>query len=297
MTYYCDEQKAFVRSLDFIGRNVSDKQAHQSIGVSHLICGKLIRPEKQWSPCCKKLFLKEQANSLRLGGAWCPWDADLSFLRGLPECKSLTIGFQKPVNLSVLAGNPNIESLQLDYVGSVEPGEFDLTSLPNLKQCQVTMHRNFMSVLKCPQLISLGLFNGKYDGILDLESLPNLEEFICANVGKVRGVVFNSKVRLRALNLSRLKLFETIQPIHSVTEDLRVVTLDKTPKLNIEWLAHANNAECIALRVGAIPSLAFLKGLKKLQVLDLFGSKVLDRDLSFRDSLKNKLDPKLWSEK
>jgi hypothetical protein len=32
-------------------------------------------------------------------------------------------------------------------------------------------------------------------------------------------------------------------------------------------------------------------------VLDLFGSKVKDGDLSFRDSLKGELDSTLWSSK
>jgi hypothetical protein len=208
--YYFDKQKyaALVRpwsrrrlpcsANDLMCYDVPDRGARQTVGVSRTISGVSVRPEKKWSPLCMKLFLKEKANSLYLGGEWCPWDGDLSFINELPQCKNLTVGYQSLIDLSVLAGNPYIEALQLEYWGN-DPGELDLASLPNLKQCQIPAHRNFMSVLKCSGLISLAFYNGKHDGILNLEPLTTLEELICTNVSKLKGAVLNPRVRLRAL--------------------------------------------------------------------------------------------------
>jgi hypothetical protein len=292
--FYCDEQKYNVRFPDPICYDRVDKKAQQRIAVRGSVYGVTIHPDKKWSPLCEALFKKEKANSIRLGGLWSPWESDLSFVNELPGCKSLTIGYQIPLDFSVLVGNSSIERLQLDYSGKVAPGEFELSSLPNLKQCRIPLHAQFMSVLKCQKLISLALSGGKYDGELNLEPLGNLEELRCDSVSKIKGVSLNPKTRLRALDLIQLKAFEIIKPMNSVAAELRVVTLDRVPRMQIEWLAHACKVECVALRVGNIPSIKFLSGLHKLQVLDLFGSKVLDGDFSVRDTLKQKLDTKSW---
>ena len=55
--------------------------------------------------------------------------------------------------------------------------------------------------------------------------------------------------------------------------------------------------ECVSLRLGKIPSVRCLRNLKKLQVLDLFGTKVVDGDLDFTKSLPGELDTHYWSEK
>jgi hypothetical protein len=302
LRYYCDVQKTIVRGEipDFSW--VRDEEAQQSVKVVQNKCGSLIAPEKCWSPFCKELFLKEKADHLELGGfgLYPPWEGDLGFLRDLPQCKCLTIKFQKPIDLSVLKGNPHIESLQLYYAGKGEPGEFDFTSMPNLKMSIIPVCSSYKSVLRCGQLVSLGLCFGKYAGVLDLSDLFQLEELLCISVSLIKGIMLHPKVRLRALWLENLRLFDTLCPLDAVTEELRVVNLNRTPKLrsNIEWLARAKNVECISLWLGPIPTISFLKGLKKLQVLELFGSKVLDRDLSILKSLRNnRLDTRLWSEK
>ncbi|MCD6052326.1 MAG: hypothetical protein K0Q55_3744 [Verrucomicrobia bacterium] len=292
--YYCDERKFVLHATNFRLDDRTDKSPKQTVTVSQGVSGVRVRPDKQWSPLCEKLFRKEKASCVILGGPWSDGAPKLDFIRDLPECKDLTVSYFKPVDFSPLAGNPHLERLQIFYEGEGDPGTLDLTSLPNLRQCQIPAHRNFFSALKCSKLVSLGLSGGTYKEILDLTELAALEEFICGGVSKIPGVMFSPKARLRALDLCRLKLFESMTPMKSVVEELRDVTLDKLPRLKIDWLADAKKVECIALRVGEIPSINFLAGLKKLQVLDLFGSKVMDKDFSVRAALPQKLDAKLW---
>jgi hypothetical protein len=225
---------------------------------------------------------------------WSNWCGSLDFLARLPECKSLTIGYQEAIDLSPLVGNENLQRLQLDFRGKGDPGKLEFSALPSLKQCTLPVHPNFRSILECEKLISLGLVGGKHEKVLDLGRLEKIEEFICSDVSKVSGVIFHPRARLRALELTRLKLLNSIEPVQTVVDELRVLTLDKVPRLKIDWLAQAKKAECIALRVGEISSIKFLGGLKRLQILDLFGSKVLDKDFSVRDALKQEMDGKSW---
>lgn len=292
--YYCDEQKFGLRVKDPVIYDRRDRALDQSVRVWQRVYGMEIRPDKQWSPFCTKLFHKEQARSVVVGGMWSDAAPKLDFINELPECKDLTVCYSSPVDFSPLIGNRHLERLQLFFEGKGDPGALDLTSLPALQQCQIPAHPNFYSALKCRGLVSFGLIGGKHDGVLDLSELPALEEFICGGVGKISGAVFHTKTRLRALDLGRLKLFHQMEPMKSVTQELRVVTLDKVPRLKIDWLADAKQAECIALRVGEISSIRFLGGLKKLQVLDLFGSKVVDKDFTVRDALKQEMDAKSW---
>jgi hypothetical protein len=176
----------------------------------------------------------------------------------------------------------------------VSVSDFDLSGLKNLRRCLIPAVPELKSFLACKGLISLHLCGGRHSENLDLQTLTLLEELFCEGVKKLRQVTLNSKVRLRSLKLSHSKTFEQIVPRRCVAEELRVVELNKVPNVDILWLAEAQKVECISLRLGEIPSINFLKGLKKLQVLDLFGSKVKDGDLSFRDSLKGELDSKLW---
>jgi len=151
-----------------------------------------------------------------------------------------------------------------------------------------------MSVLECRKLVCLFLCGGRYDGALNLESMCSLEELFIESVSGLKAVVLNSDVRLRSLQLRCLKAFQTVEPPDSVLDELRVVDLRQVQNMDIQWLAQAEKLECISLWLGEIPSIRFLSGLKKLQVLSLFGSKVKDKDLSFRDSLKGELDSRCW---
>lgn len=290
--YYADARKYFLNTKNPVIDSKPDKKAGQFVGISGSVFGVAIKAPKDWTPFCEALFHKRKANGIVLGDWSGAWNGDLGFINRLPACKHLTIEYGDQIDLSPLGGNRHLEGLQLS--GSKRPSELDLASLPNLRRCQMPVYPELMSVLECRNLISLALIGGKHEDTLVLDSLATLEEFICARVGKLKGVVFNPRVRLRTLELSHMKLFESAGPLPSIVNELRDVTLNQVPRMKIDWLSQAKKAECIALRIGEIPSIKFLKGLKRLQVLDLFGSKVKDRDLSFRDSLKGELDPGYW---
>ena len=291
--YYADERKYIFNTRNPLIKSLVDKRGDQMVSISGTICGTMIRPDKAWTPFCEKLFRNFGATRVCLHEISAAPDSSLSFVNDLPGCKSLAIESGKKVDLFPLAGNACLEDLQLYPHAQYKP--FDLTTLPNLARCQVPLRPEFNSFLKCTKLVSLCLGGGRHDGVLNLESLRSLEEFICIGVSKLKKVVFHSKARLRSVEFQDMREFESAEPLEAITRDLRVVELSGVPRMKLEWLKHARKADCIALRLGEIPSIRFLAGLKDLRVLDLFGSKVKDGDLSFRDSLKNEIDGKLWS--
>jgi hypothetical protein len=272
-----------------------DKQHGQSVYITNTVFGITIRPGKRWTPFCEKVFAKYKATSIRLDDISFAPNGRLDFITRLPACRRLSIEAGENVDLSPLANNDSLEELAIFPYVSVS--EFDLASLKNLRRCIIPVVPELKSFLNCEQLISLQLCGGKHSENLDLSSLDSLEEFFCEGVKNLKQVALNPKVRLRSMRLSNSKTFERIVPQNCITEELRVVELNKVPNIGIRWLAEAEQVECISLRLGEIPTVNFLKGLKHLQVLDLFGSKVQDRDLSILNSLKGELDSKLWGTK
>lgn len=293
--YYVDERKYLLRTKNPITKLIDDKEARQPIHVTGSIFGITIRPGIRWTALCDKVFRKTGANGVRLEEVASAPDGDLSFVNELSGCTRLLLEGGGKVDLSPLVGNRQLEDLQLSP--SLLMGDFDLTTLPNLRRCQIPVCSELMSVLNCHQIVSLWLNGGSCAGTLKLVTLSSMEEFFCSGVAKLKSVLLHPNVRLRSLELSHLKDFEKIEPQEAITEELRVVQLNKVPRMKLEWLRRAEKLDCIALRLGEISSINFLKGLKHLQVLDLFGSKIKDGDLSFRDSLKGELDSKLWSSK
>jgi hypothetical protein len=292
--YYADINKDRLHARNLFYESEDDPKAGQTIKVTGSPFGIMVEAPKRWSPLCQKFFVQKKANGISLGNVFHPWKSSVAFINDMPECRNLSVNYVGPVDFSALAGNPNLEGLELEPLDpDQKPGEFDISSLPNLRRCQVILSPGFDSVFKCKNLVSLSLQGGKHEGILMLDGLPALEEFICREVKKIKGVTLSPDAKLRSLDLTNLKLFEDIRPIKSVVEKLLVVCLQRLPRMKIEWLAQAKNCECISLGL-KIPTIAFLKDLKQLQVLSLFGSKVEDRNFSVRDALAGELDARPW---
>ncbi len=290
--YYSDQNKHNIHAKHIVQKCIKDNQLDQYIDIQNNVFGVTIRPGKKWTSFCEKQYYKHKANHVLLEDIAFAPDNSLNFVNNLHNCQRLTIQNGCKLDLSPLAGNNQLVDLQI--YPFVKTLKFDLASLPGLRRCMVPLCPQLLSLMECRNLVCLHLCGGRFEGCIELDSLPALQEFWCSQLSKITQVVFNSEVRLRSLSLMFLKAFKTIEPLRSVVEELLYVKLDKTPLMPIQWLAQAHKVECIALRIGKIPSINCLKYLKNLQVLDLFGSKIMDQDFSVRDSLKGELDSRYW---
>jgi hypothetical protein len=292
--YYADDRKYFLRTKNPVIKSKEDKAAGQMVSILGSVVGITIRPDRQWTPFCDALFRKHNASRVCLEEISAAPNGSLAFINHLPGCRSLAIERGRKVDLSPLTGNPSLEDLQLYPLATYQT--FDLASLPALRRCQIPLCRQLSSLFRCKRLISLCISGGRHEGVLDLQPLEAIEELICINVKRLKGVRLNDRSRLRSLELSQMPDFESVQPQQAATKELRVVEFNRVPQMKIDWLKDAEKAECITLRQGEIPSIKVLTKLKHLHVLDLFGTKVKDGELTFRDSLKGELDHKLWAD-
>jgi hypothetical protein len=288
---YADRRKELVPERELIYDYKKDEATGQSVGIEGSVFGTSIHPDRLWTPFCEKLYNEYGANGVRLPDITVAPSQSLEFVNRLQGCERLMIQDVGRIDLSPLAGNKTLVDLELPPFGTF--GEFDLSTLPNLRRCDIPLIPQLRSFIKCQKLDSLCLAVGKHEGILDLEPLTELRELQCLQVKKLTGVRLNPKVRLLSLVLTGMKDFESLDPLNCACEELRVVKLEKLPKFNIDWLSRAEKVECISLGL-KLPSIKFLGGLKKLQGLCMWGSKVEDGDYSVRDALKNELDPYLW---
>jgi hypothetical protein len=290
--YFIDANKYNLYAKNPITDYHKDKRYSQSVYVTNTVFGVTIRPAKQWTPFCERVFTKYNATSIRLEDISFAPNRSLDFIARLPGCRRLWIEAGENVDLSPLANNESLEELAI--FPSVSVSCFDLTSLKNLRRCTLPVLPELKSFLNCERLISLHLSGGRYSEKLNLKSLTSLEELFCEGVKNLKEITLNPKVRLRSMKLLSSRTFERVVPQNCLTEELRVVELNKVPNVDIHWLAEAGKVECVSLRLGEVPSVNFLKKLKHLQVLDLFGSKIKDGDVSILKSLKGELDSKLW---
>jgi hypothetical protein len=288
---YADRRKDFAPERELIYDYKNDESTGRNVQIEGSVLGTKIVPGRLWTPFCEKLYVGYGANGVRLPDITHAPNQSLDFVNRLPGCERLEVQDVGKIDLSPLTGNKTLVDLELPSFGSI--GDFDLSSLPNLRRCHIPLIPQLWSFIKCQKLDSLCLDGGKHEGILDLAPLTELREFQCLQIKKLTGVRLSQKVRFLSLVLAGMKDFESIEPLNAAYEELRVVSLEKVPNFNIDWLSRAEKAECISLAL-KLPSIKFLGGLKKLQVLCMFGSKVEDGDYSVRDALKNELDPYLW---
>jgi len=288
---YADRRKEFAPERELIYDYKNDESTGRNVQIEGSVLGTRIVPGRLWTPFCEKLYVEYGANGVRLPDITHAPNQSLEFVNRLPGCERLEIQDVGMIDLSPLAGNKTLVDLELPPFGSV--GEFDLSTLPNLRRCHIPLIPQLWSFMKCQKLDSLCLDGGQHEGILDIEPLTELREFQCLQVKKLTGVLLSQKVRLLSLVLVGMKDFESLEPLNAAYKELRVVQLEKLPKFNIDWLSRAEKVEGISLGL-KLPSIKFLGGLKKLQVLCMWGSKVEDGDYTVRDALKNELDPYLW---
>jgi hypothetical protein len=79
----------------------------------------------------------------------------LDFLRRLPDLRSLRLGIDVSMDLTVLGELEGLETLGLTWRVAGSPGEADFQSLSRLIECSISWHPDFRSVLKLKSLRNL----------------------------------------------------------------------------------------------------------------------------------------------
>lgn len=205
---------------------------------------------------------------------------DLSFLRELPDLRSLWVSSKTPIDITAIEVLQHLEELSLDDQISVG---LDLTCLRKLRDLRLIVSKHQpLCAGNMPSMESLWLWKIGESNLAHLESFPNLETlgiFEAKKLSSLNGISHCQKLKrldvgycpslseaaeLKALSrLEHLELF-SLKRLLSFAEDLPASSLKK---LIVNGLSPISNASI------------FLR-LLNIELLTLVNTEVLDGDLS-----------------
>lgn len=114
-----------------------------------------------WRSEFDQIYRRHDVKGVRVNQTISWKGCSLDFLKGLPDLRSLHLGIDVPMDLAVLEELEGLETLGLTWrvPGSSSPGMIDFQRLSRLKECSISWHPNFASVLKLKSLRNLSLFD------------------------------------------------------------------------------------------------------------------------------------------
>ncbi|HHV64189.1 MAG TPA: leucine-rich repeat domain-containing protein [Peptococcaceae bacterium] len=165
----------------------------------------------------------------------------------------------------------------------------DLSSFPKLKMLACKYSQRLQGLESCSNLKSLTVSNykSKTKDLFDLPSLNNLEylSLIKTEITTLQGVERHS-------NLKKLEIFsapklETIAPLQALSNSLEEIQIEQCKKINdYEILGKVKSLKKIILSdSGEIKSLAFVKGLPRLEFISFWRTNVLDGNIKYCEGI------------
>jgi Leucine-rich repeat (LRR) protein len=247
-------------------------------------------------------FLKEvRCSRLMLNYAH-GWNAEnLNFLRELQNpIEELIVIAWTPLDLSPISALTGLREITLHCHPNVV---FNFELLPSLEECTLTWAKGYSSVFGLSRLKRLWVDH------LDVENLDVLCELSCLESLKL----LNTKARtldgleklkgLKALEISHARRLKSIEALWSLSQ-LRVLELQAITIKNLQFIESLKNLGKLSLGKtqigqldslarlpklrwldlsdikGGIPSIAFVRDMQALEILLIFGTRILEDDLS-----------------
>ena len=232
-----------------------------------------------------RLMQNEHVGHVVLLGLWVAKNIDLSFLRELPELRAIGISSYEPIDWRPLQTLHQLEHLSLT-TKAVSPQPIDFTKFSNLRECELSWHSQWSSVLQASTIRHLAIEDSKKVASFDLTKLPSLNEFFAVRCNGLRELVFERSQRLRSLKIARCRSFCNVTPRKAIA-DLEFLYLEAWSRFDLNTIGKMKSLRRLWLNaLGKIPSIRFLKGCKNLQRLMFhFGTNVLDGDLAVLQEL------------
>lgn len=212
---------------------------------------------------------------------------DLSFLHRLKHIRRLMLRADRGTDLRPVESLKNLVVLRL-YSAWEPASVLNLCALPELRACAMDWWPQWSSVLRCGRLQFLRVWNARKVPHWDLKGLSELQELELLRCHGTRTVELAPQTRLASLAIRRCRCFESVSP-PACLRGLKYLWLEGQHRLDIKTIARFKDLVRLWLDAqGKVPSLAFLKPLKKLKRLEFeYSTNILDGDLEFLTSLPN----------
>ncbi len=195
----------------------------------------------------------------------------LDFLKRLLDLRSLHLGIDVPMDLTVLGELEGLETLGLTWrvPGASSPGVIDFQRLSRLKECLISWHPNFAAVLKLKTLRYLFLFDAPRLKGLDLTALPRLAELALDSCPALTQIDLSQEAKLFALELTNCGKFQPIWP--RLAPDLLYLCLHGRIGFELDEIAAANNLRFLWIVLSGRQSWDVLRDLPHLEGIRVDG--------------------------
>ena len=212
---------------------------------------------------------------------------DLEFITQCPTLKYLTIHPSRSApdgfDYSPLYRMPEIRKLRCSCAEYgpkfTKSTSIDLSRVQGLRNIGINSKR-YLNYDKVPGLEVMDMFENKQHRDLHGLCSPTLKELMMSqcSIKSLEGV--EEFLNLQSLHLYYLRSLADISALSSAAKTLRALTIQSCPKVtDFSCLYDLTNLEHLNLEGrNVLPSLGFLKGMKKLKTF-VFSMEVADRDI------------------
>ncbi len=227
-----------------------------------------------------KILRRERLTALEILSMEVDENVDLSVLRLIPDLRSLSILYEKPMDWRPIQQLEKIEHLNLIARGYT-PQPLDFTRFRNLQTARLTWHPEWESVLSCASLRGLMIEGSKGVREFDLSRLSKLRELRLKECSKLRRVTCSPNQLLESLAVLYCRSFESVSPFQALSK-LKYAFFGGNSHFELESLGKCRELVRLSLHgVGRLRSLNFLTNCHYLEVFGMhFSTQVEDGDLT-----------------
>jgi hypothetical protein len=260
-------------------RGLADDWAILEEGDGFVICRRrgviAIDCRRPWKPEFEEAYRRHGATGVCINNFSQPaWEGrSLDFLFNLSCLQHLSLIIHFPMDVTPLGKLTGLESLALAWHVAQTPGTIDFTRLVGLKECEITWHSAFASILQVGSIEILIVIDAKGLKELDLAGLPRLVELDLRSCAALTRINFSERAKLIALELTNC---HRLRPDwQRLAHDLRYLCLRDRIGFAIEEVVQAQDLRFLwAEPSNKHPTWVFLRDLPCLEGVSTIDIKI-----------------------
>jgi hypothetical protein len=223
---------------------------------------------------------------------------NIEILEELVDCDIKVIELISDYNdISVLNKFKNLEQLVLS---ENKTSILNFENFPNLKYLSLDDTKNFINLDKAILLESLAIGTLNKSSKIDFSKLVNLKDLYIVK-GNIENLDFLKNLNIEKLSISFCNKLRNISSLVTLKNTLTEILIQNCKGIeSIDVLGELENLYWLKMiDLGEIPSLSFIKKLKKLKNIAFANTNILDGNLSYCEGLElvGFLDKKHYSHK
>lgn len=210
---------------------------------------------------------------------------NLDILEQLVDCNIKVIELVTDYkDISVLNKFKNLEQLQISIN---KTSIINFENFPNLKYLSLDDTKNFINLDKAILLESLAIGTLNKSSKIDFSKLVNLKDLYIVK-GNIENLDFLKNLNIEKLSISFCNKLRNISSLVTLKNTLTEILIQNCRGIeSIDVLGELENLYWLKMiDLGEIPSLSFIKKLKKLKNIAFANTNILDGNLSYCEGLE-----------